>query len=358
MRLPSTRRRVHPEGFTLIELLVVVAIIALLIGILLPALGKAREQGRAITCANNIRQVGVAAAAYLAENDGVYPVSYVYGSQLEGGAWREQDQRLANPNPSNGYVHWSYALFSGDETGIDAFKCPAAWNGGAPRTNPGQNPDHWEQGQQDDLGNDRNSSADHPEDRQMPRVAYTANGAIIPRNKFNTTEIRKNRFVKSAWLANPAGIILACEFLSTPQWTSLKSTNSEDGGTVGVIKAHRPIMPFLGRGAGRDIYSEPTSGTQPRYEYPPISSLFQDVEGDAISNPATELNAVGRHHAGGDFRTSGTVRIKGTSNFLFADGHVERLSVVETINRRLWGEKVYSITGNNTEVFRPGVPTR
>ena len=63
------------KAFTLIELLVVIAIIALLLGILLPSLGRAREQARKIACLSNMRQMGVAVSAYLPDSDYRLPPS-------------------------------------------------------------------------------------------------------------------------------------------------------------------------------------------------------------------------------------------------------------------------------------------
>lgn len=62
-------------GFTLIELLVVISIIALLIGILLPALGAARNSARAISCASNQRQLGLSMYVYLSDHKEYFPPS-------------------------------------------------------------------------------------------------------------------------------------------------------------------------------------------------------------------------------------------------------------------------------------------
>jgi prepilin-type N-terminal cleavage/methylation domain-containing protein len=61
------------RSFTLIELLVVVAIIAMLVGMLLPSLARARETVRKATCASNLRQVGAAMHQYAQANGDVYP---------------------------------------------------------------------------------------------------------------------------------------------------------------------------------------------------------------------------------------------------------------------------------------------
>ena len=89
MKHPATR----PSAFTLIELLVVISIIALLIGILLPALGAARETARSAVCLSNNRQMSIAYTSYATDNQD-YSVPMVDNFSLSPNGMLNQDGRL------------------------------------------------------------------------------------------------------------------------------------------------------------------------------------------------------------------------------------------------------------------------
>jgi len=67
------KRKPRASGFTLIELLVVVAIIAVLVALLLPALGAARQQAQSVVCASNMKELGTYHFLYTEEFNGAYP---------------------------------------------------------------------------------------------------------------------------------------------------------------------------------------------------------------------------------------------------------------------------------------------
>lgn len=135
-------RNESKTGFTLVELLVVISIIALLMGILMPALGRARETGRSAVCMSNIRSISLAGRIYAYENDDQFPPyrmrrakitdpdgSYVnkYGREKPRWQWFFNDGigPVINPSP---YVHAPGDTFGDDDTLImtnDYFMCPS-----------------------------------------------------------------------------------------------------------------------------------------------------------------------------------------------------------------------------------------
>ena len=70
---PTPRNPLTGKDFTLVELLVVIAIIAILSGLLLPALGKAKQTAKRIACVGNMRQIHGGAMLYLSDSDGYLP---------------------------------------------------------------------------------------------------------------------------------------------------------------------------------------------------------------------------------------------------------------------------------------------
>ncbi len=119
----KVRRPIQAAGdqraFTLIELLVVVSLIVLLVALLLPALGRAREIGRRTVCASNLQQIGNAMLSQAADSGGRLPLGYVDSAH---GSTYHMIWAFSSPHK---YMMLGTLVESGAVGGGEVFYCPS-----------------------------------------------------------------------------------------------------------------------------------------------------------------------------------------------------------------------------------------
>jgi prepilin-type N-terminal cleavage/methylation domain-containing protein/prepilin-type processing-associated H-X9-DG protein len=303
------------NGFTLVELLIVIGILGVLIALLLPTLAGARHDANQIACAANLRSIGQGLAIYEDENNDMIPASYSYGGQII----IKGVQQYTSP----GYLHWSYFLYSNGSVPTSAFLCPELDQGGLPPTNTTDG--NRLPGQIDDTPG--------VIDQQAPRVAYTLNEALSPRNKFALGfqgAVRIYQFVQASSVPDASGTILATEWAPTgAQFTA--------GNSNFYVYSHRPVHAFVGLDGTLDMFQ-----LSPGIGYRRVTAADLDPDPTSASSSVTRLDWVGRNHG----HPNGYPDQRRT-NFLYLDGHVECKTIYETLAPFQWGEKFYTLVPND-----------
>lgn len=322
----------HRPAFARLDALALIAVAGLGIAAAVPMVSHVRRGPTADQ--RNLAALVQAMSVYTGDHN-VYSPAYVYGAAQTGLNWNIADQIVTNPSPASGYIHWSGMLEGGAYINAKAsFESPLVPRGGAPAANPGRFARFWEAGQLNTLGSEPAPSV--PDDRQAKRLAYIASRAILSRNRLTSVTPRHDRLVPAAEISSPARTILFTELhnLGGAQPWSI----AQDPGTF-VYKSHRPVNPFQGLSAGADVYNEPDSPTVTHFQYAPTSAILPPASlGPGMmleEGSSSSLNGVAR--SGPD----------AAADFAMVDGSVIRATVQQSISQRLWGERFYSISGNN-----------
>ncbi|HCD32252.1 MAG TPA: hypothetical protein DER01_07575, partial [Phycisphaerales bacterium] len=291
------------KGFTIIELLVVITVIALLTSVLLPALTSARSAARTSACLSNMRQLGMAAMAYGSENKGYYPTSYFY----------ENDA-----NSDDGYYQWSgLFLINNYMDSKGAFVCPEDEVGGWAPTNFTEDfvPDP-------PAGQAPKTPGGTVDDKQAPRLSYVANEVIMPRYKYSALKSIV-KLVRASEIKKSGGTILFAEYNDNIENLLGSSPTGGDA-----LKTHRPThgIQLIGGTAFDGESYDLTTG---------IQALSVAQAQSAIATPAASNSHIQYIHPN---------RHRLNSNYTFADGHAEGLTLTQTLDETdfKWGLRVYS----------------
>lgn len=197
MKYPKQHHRFLDRGFTLIGLLVVIAVIAVLMAILFPALRAARTLAKRIQCASQLRQIGMAWTMYLNDSDGRFYQGI--NTNLSYGGW--EGHYRWTPRPLNPYLHLPADLNDINQAGV--FCCPVD-RGGTPNRYARYQVHYM-------MGNSYGTN--------VFLVGQTANGKFSDRTAALDLELsRRNNGISALEVKNPCRLLLLGDYGWFNQW--------------------------------------------------------------------------------------------------------------------------------------------
>jgi prepilin-type N-terminal cleavage/methylation domain-containing protein/prepilin-type processing-associated H-X9-DG protein len=260
------------KGFTLIELLVVIAIIAILSAILFPVFASAREKARQVTCNSNLKQIGLAFAGYIDDNDETFPPSnktdYVSSANPTASTtW----QYLIDPYVKSGFQRGQVNLANN----LSVFVCP-------------------------DLDGNKNLINDY---------SSTSTSTQLLASQNNSKSYMANVNYLPSWgpglTAN--GSTSRTDYVRP--WPKSSSTNPLGSYPATILAniqtASQTVIVCEGRGETINV-----SGNDTLNHYPFNSSSYASFASDLYTQDYGTYAAARQRHSGG-------------SNYLFFDGHVK-----------------------------------
>lgn len=244
------------DGFTLIELLVVISIIALLIGILLPALKQARQAAQTVACMSNQRQLGIAMANYTTDNAQYYP-----NMPNEETSYDDLLSAYDGRNLTAAQIDATGLPFGDGPAGNALWACPAEdyYTSGGPN----------EGGYQRTYQMVRGPKSRDPDNHNRQVLGFAATG-LLASNKWvdsNATEKYPWGSAKTRQVPLLSDMFLLVEVRSNRTLGSTKNATVDNPGDMtgtvksGQIRYRAPIVPPLHNGTFNYLYCDGHSKT-------------------------------------------------------------------------------------------------